>query len=40
MPVYGCRFYNFDYTVWFETEKEAVDHGYRTGFEFEVVEKQ
>jgi hypothetical protein len=37
--MYGCRFYNLDYTVWFDTEEEAVQYGNRAGFQF-VVEKQ
>ena len=38
--LFGCRFINFDYTVWFETIEDCTLYGRNAGFEFVVVYKQ
>ena len=37
--MYGCYFYNFDITYWFDTEAEAESYGKKAGFQYTVIEK-
>lgn len=36
--MWGCRFYNFFYTVHFDTKEAAEEYGRKSGFQY-VVEK-
>jgi hypothetical protein len=36
--MYGCYFYNFELTRYFDTKAEAEEYGQRSGFQYTVVE--
>lgn len=37
--MYGCYFLNFDYTKWFDTLDDALEHGKSTSFQFKIIEE-
>lgn len=34
--MWACRFYNFDFTVHFDTQEKAEQHGQKSGFQYVV----
>ncbi len=37
--MYGCYFYNFDITHWFDTLEQAKEYGEKAGFQYSVIKK-